>query len=56
MIRIWPELRDLALSLDLPEVTVAHAHGHQVAGLWQTLLPWVDACRWRGVQSRERRA
>lgn len=41
MIRTWPELRDFALSLDLPEVTVAHSHGHQVLRAFGKL--W---CNW----------
>jgi hypothetical protein len=29
LIRAWPELRDFALGLNLPEVTVDYPHGHE---------------------------
>lgn len=51
MIRDWPGLRALALSLGLPEVTVAHPWGHEClkahGKMWAWWSPYVDAAVFR---------
>lgn len=46
MIRTWPEFRDFALGLNLPEVTVDHPHGHEslkaFGKLWCHWSPYAD--------------
>lgn len=51
MIRDWPELKALALSLDLPQVTVAHPWGHESlkahGKMWCWWSPLEDAAVFR---------
>lgn len=51
MIRTYIELRDLALSLDLPGVTEAAPHGHPClkahGRMWCIWSPYVDAAVFR---------
>jgi hypothetical protein len=46
LIATWPQLRDFALGLSLPEVTVAHPHGHEslkaFGKLWCHWSPYAD--------------
>lgn len=47
MIADWPALRALALSLNLPQVTMDHPHGHEALKAhgkpWCNWSPYVDA-------------
>lgn len=51
MIRDWPGLKALALSLDLPEVTVAHPWGNEAlkahGKMWCWWSPYADAAVFR---------
>ena len=51
MIRDWPELKALALSLDLPRVTVEHPWGHEAlkahGKMWCWWSPYADAAVFR---------
>lgn len=40
MLRDWPELRDFALALDLPEVTIAHPWGHEALKAFGKMWCW----------------
>lgn len=56
-IATWPQLRDFALGLNLPEVAVDHPHGHEslkaFGKLWCHWSPYVDAAVFRA--SRDER-
>jgi hypothetical protein len=54
LIRDWPELRDLALGLNLPEVAIYHPHGQEslqaFGKLWCHWSPYVDAAVFRATR------
>ncbi|RYI22860.1 MAG: MmcQ/YjbR family DNA-binding protein [Acetobacteraceae bacterium] len=51
MIHTWPELKSLALALDLPEVTIDHPWGNEClkahGKMWCWWSPYVDAAVFR---------
>lgn len=59
MIRTWPQLRDFALGLDLPEVTIAYPWGHEAlkahGKLWCYWSVYEDAAVFK-VDREEREA